>query len=112
MKIEFVSYTGKYPNLCSGMLTLRINGEEVRFGDNYRWNDTTCEYEYIDDIYDKFWCSGGNCGFTNGYANSYVNTASWKIDRDKLPEKYREYADEIAKVFNDNVDWGCCGGCL
>lgn len=25
--VEFVSYTGKYPNLCSGVLTLKINGK-------------------------------------------------------------------------------------
>ena len=33
--VEFVSYTGTYPNLCSGVLTLRIDGEEVRFGHDY-----------------------------------------------------------------------------
>lgn len=30
--VEFVSYTGKFPNLCSGVLTLRIDGENVKFG--------------------------------------------------------------------------------
>ena len=30
--VEFVSYTGEFPNLCRGVLTLRIDGEEVRFG--------------------------------------------------------------------------------
>lgn len=29
--IEFVSYDGKYPNLCSGQLVLKINGQ-VRVG--------------------------------------------------------------------------------
>ena len=29
--VEFVSYTGNYPNLCSGDLTLRIDGKEVNF---------------------------------------------------------------------------------
>ena len=33
--VEFVSYTGEYPNLCRGVLTLCIDGEEVRFGHNY-----------------------------------------------------------------------------
>ena len=27
--VEFVSYSGAYPNLCSGELVLKINGEPV-----------------------------------------------------------------------------------
>lgn len=30
--VEFVNYSGCYPNLCRGVLTLRIDGEEVKFG--------------------------------------------------------------------------------
>lgn len=29
--IKFVSYTGKYPNLCRRNLTLLIDGETVKF---------------------------------------------------------------------------------
>ena len=29
--VEFVSYDGDFPNLCSGTLVLRIDGEEVTF---------------------------------------------------------------------------------
>lgn len=32
MDIKFISYTGKYPNLCDGILTLEIDGEQVSFG--------------------------------------------------------------------------------
>lgn len=28
--VEFVSYTGEYPNLCSGILTVKIDGEIVK----------------------------------------------------------------------------------
>ena len=31
--VKFVSYTGEYPNLCSGTLTLEIKGKKYRFGD-------------------------------------------------------------------------------
>lgn len=41
--VKFVSYTGKYPTLCSGNLTLLIDGENVEF----------------DGIKDRFWESGG-----------------------------------------------------
>lgn len=86
--IEFVSYTGKYPNLCCGVLTLKIDGETVTFGYHGK--------------YQGFWISGG-CDDV---------TAPWIIDKNNLPPKYQKYADEIATVFNANVKHGCCGGCL
>ena len=105
--VEFVSYTGKYPNLCSGVLTLRINDEEVRFGHDY----SVFESWKTDGNYDAFWATGGACGF---YANGedYVNHNEWQIFEDDLPEEYRKYSKDIINVFNDNVRWGCCGGCL
>ncbi len=55
MKIKFVSYDGKYPNLCSGTLVLEIDGEEESFsnclyaedsdfGDNATWSFEVDEY--------------------------------------------------------------------
>lgn len=32
MKIEFVSYDGEYPNLCSGVFTVKLDGVETSFG--------------------------------------------------------------------------------
>ena len=37
-----------------------------------------------------------------------VKTGKWIIDAQKLPEKYRKFAGEIDRVFNDNVEWGYC----
>lgn len=34
-KIEFVDYNGEYPTLCSGVLTVLIDGKEYKFGHNY-----------------------------------------------------------------------------
>ena len=34
-RVRFISYTGRYPNLCSGILTLEIDGKEYKFGHNY-----------------------------------------------------------------------------
>ena len=90
MSIEFVSYTGKYPCLCSGILTVRIDGEEVVFED-------------------PFWVSGGACH----YDTESTTKAPWEVKvRTWIPEKYRQYADELIQVFNENVPFGCCGGCL
>ncbi|MEZ3438640.1 MAG: hypothetical protein K1W18_07150 [Oscillospiraceae bacterium] len=88
-RVKFISYTGKYPNLCSGVLTLENDGN-----------------------YEAFWSSGGGCGFYNDYANAYVDSGAWEIDVSALPEELRPFAAEIDEVFNDNVPQGCCGGCL
>ena len=37
--VEFVSYSGKYPCLCMGAVTLKIDGEEVKFGNKYSHKD-------------------------------------------------------------------------
>lgn len=96
--VKFISYSGEYPCLCMGSLVLEIDGKEWRFGNR--------EKNY------SFWSSGGRCGFTNGYRNSRVETDEWEIEEEDLPEELRKYVDEIDEVFNENVRWGCCGGCL
>lgn len=101
--VKFVSYSGKYPNLCSGILVLEIDGEQVTFGD-YNWKTKTGNY--------RFWSSGGSCGFYDNYSESYVDNDEWVIDKNNIPEQYRQYAEEIDRVFNENVEYGCCGGCL
>ena len=107
-KIEFVSYTGKYPNLCSGVLTVRIDGKEVKFG--YDIDYKTLRNR--PDVLPKFWITGGACGFTNGYSDSYVNHAPWELLEEALPPEYKEIGQELIDLFNKNVPEGCCGGCL
>lgn len=93
--VKFVAYTGVYPNLCSGVLTLEIDGEEVVFGYNNKSH------------YQPFWHSGG--GIT---AAGDTYSGEWIIDAKYIPSKYRQYAEEINREFNDNVEHGCCGGCI
>ena len=97
---RFVSYTGKSPNLCMGILTLSINGINKTFG----------MYDGCD--YDKFWFSGGSTGFRNGYSDSYIKKGDWGIDEYRLPDELRPFATLLINLFNDNVPNGCCGGCL
>lgn len=94
--VKFISYTGKWPILCSGVLTLEVNGKTYKFG--------------YSQEYPKFWYSGGSCGFED--TGAYINYGEWEIDVDDLPEELRKYALEIDKVLNENVEPGCCGGCL
>lgn len=100
--VKFVKYTGKYPNLCSGVLTLEIDGVEHTFGYNYH---------YPKPEFDQFWCSGGDVWFDVDW-NDCIEYGGWKIHVDKLPEQFRKYAEEIEDVLNDNIPLGCCGGCL
>ena len=96
--VEFISYSGKYPCLCMGKLMLKIDGEEVKFGNKYSYKDVD---------YPTFWHSGG--GLDNNYC---AYSGEWEIDVEELPEQYRKYATEIDDVFNENVEHGCCGGCI
>ena len=98
-KVEFVSYTGSWPCLCVGVLTLEIDGKKYKFGNE-------------DGMYPRYRTSGGGCGFRNGYGESYIYTGPWIIDENKLPDELKQYSDEIDQVFNENVQFGCCGGCL
>lgn len=85
--IEFVSYTGKYPNLCRGTLVLRIDGEFV------------CLNHCL--------VSGGCVGF-NGLTE-IVEQGKWSVN---VPEEYKKYEEEITTVVNENIEYGCCGGCI
>lgn len=101
-EIKFISYDGEYPNLCSGTLTLDIDGEVVTFG-----------YKYDKVNYPQFWHSGGSCGFLGcDYDETYCNNEEWELDEAALPAKYKNIGKELIQVFNNNVRWGCCGGCL
>lgn len=90
MKIEFVSYDGGFPCLCSGILTLKIDGRAVKFGGNYG---------------KQFWESGGYLD-----ENYEPVDGDWIINERDLPKELRPYAGIIEEIFNENVPCGCCGG--
>lgn len=115
--VRFISYTGKYPNLCSGVLTLEIDGKEYKFGHNYSnyHYDANGKGIFTDEDpanpnFEAFWSTGGCIAGT--MENLYAENGEWQIDADDLPEQFRDLADEIDRVFNENVDYGCCGGCI
>lgn len=56
--VKFVSYTGKWPNLCSGVLTLEIDGIVYCFGHEVGSYDFKAN-KYKDNNSDSFWHSGG-----------------------------------------------------
>jgi len=95
--VKFISYTGAWPNLCRGSLALEIDGVKYCF----------------DGYSERFWHTGGEAYFSGkNYDDHIITKAPWIIDVSELPENLRQYAEEIDAVFNENVEHGCCGGCL
>ena len=93
-RLQFVSYDGDYPNLCSGVLTVKVDGKTVVFPKH-------------------FLSSGGGVYFTNNYADEHVEDGEWGYDEGKLPADFPvELAGELLSLINDNIPHGCCGGCI
>lgn len=81
-------YSGCFPNLCQGTLTLDVDGE-------------------IYALKDVLW-SGG----TVFWYKSVVSHGKWKVNRNKLPHELLPKVKDIEDAVNDSIEWGCCGGCL
>jgi hypothetical protein len=91
--IEFVEYTGDYPALCVGDLKLRIDGKEV----------TLVRYVDFEVM------SGGNVWFDDDGIDN-VEHGAWSVTI--LRNDMKMFEQEISRLFNLNVDYGCCGGCI
>lgn len=85
--IKFISYDGRYPNLCSGTLVLEIDGV-IRTDFNL--------------------CSGGRVWFDADWCE-HVESGPWAVE---VPDDLKHLRHEIEDVVNNNVLWGCCGGCV
>lgn len=90
MNVEFISYDGKYPNLCSGTLKLKVNNKLYALS--------------------HVLVSGGCVNFSS-YDEDEVSKGPWTIDLSQYKE-LEPYKEEIAELVNENVSQGCCGGCL
>lgn len=119
-RVKFISYTGEYPNLCSGVLTLEIDGVQYKFGHNYgeyHVDPKTGEWRHMDEDpehpnFNSFWTSGGSVSH-DGHWNWEIESGEWEIDVNELPEQFWDVAEEIDAVMNSGViPEGCCGGCI
>lgn len=89
--LKFVSYDGKYPNLCSGTLVLELDGQIVTFPEHCL-------------------SSGGSARFDEDWREQ-VESGPWTID--EYPEGFPEELYEQAEyLVNANISYGCCGGCI
>lgn len=105
--VKFVSYSGAYPNLCRGTLVLNIDGENVTFGYPFAY---ITAYKDETESYPPFWMSGGTCICNS--TEEVVEGGPWELSIEDVPTKYIEISNDLIKVFNENVPWGCCGGCI
>ena len=112
--IEFVSYTGASPLLCFGVLTVKVNGKEYKFG-THGHSLLNEDDDYYPEMLPKFWTSGGYCRL-NENLEEEVETGPWEmihsLNEYAYPKEIWECLNDILDVFNNNVPWGCCGGCL
>lgn len=88
-RVEFVSYDGRFPNLCSGTLVLKIDGVE-------RTMPPCCMRSGGSVTFDSDWCE-------------HVDSGLWSVD---VPDDLMDLKDEIEECVNANVPHGCCGGCV
>lgn len=88
--IEFVSYDGKWPCLCYGTLIIKVNGKTYSFNDAMISGGRICK--------DEEW-------------NMWSEQGPWELNLEEYPE-LEPYKEEITEIVNDNVSWGCCGGCI
>ena len=87
-RLNFISYDGGYPNLCSGTLIMELDGKQIKFPDYCL-------------------CSGG------GITGNYEGTCSGPWTIGEFPKGFPEDLKLIAeKLVNDNIPYGCCGGCV
>jgi hypothetical protein len=86
-----IQYNGEYPNLCSGHLVVTIDGKEWDFG-------TFCL------------ASGGSVSFDSEW-NEHVTEGEWSID--EYPEGFpEELKQAVLDAVNEEIPYGCCGGCV
>jgi len=128
--VEFVSYDGRYPNLCHGVLVLRIDWKLYAFlpiSENAAntwwkdfWNGRACirDNKEITKVYGYDMVSGGYLNLYPSEEEDEVTKGEWEVNLDSCvlennsPFLLKSLKREIEMVVNKNVEHGCCGGCL
>lgn len=94
-RVEFVSYDGEYPNLCSGTLILKVEGVNVEMP---KYCLRSCGRVWFEKV--------------EGGLDEHVESGAWKIDSYWMPEFLKPFTEEMEAVINANIPQGCCGGCV
>ena len=87
-----IEYDGEYPNLCSGDLTVTVDGVVLKFG--------------------NVLVSGGSVWFTEDW-DEMVEDGPWTMDEDAWPKNFpANLVEEVMYRINEEIPHGCCGGCI
>ena len=94
MKIS-IDYDGCYPCLCCGHLVVKIDDKVFDFGEGSL-------------------SSGGHVEFDEHWSEKVVYGAwKWGIEDEDFPKDFPlDLKDDVLRVINDEVEYGCCGGCV
>ena len=87
--VEFVSYDGEYPNLCSGNLVLKIDGVDYKMP--------------------RYCLVSGGSIWIDEEDIEHISEDEWRVN---VPPELEKYSQEIQQVVNENIPFGCCGGCI
>ena len=95
MKQIKIKYDGDFPNLCSGRLEVWLDDEYYDFG------------EFVLE-------SGGSCYWDSEENEEIVTAGEWTFRSYAKPPKNfpKEYLPHVLEKINQEIPWGCCGGCL
>ncbi len=90
MKLE---YDDAYPNLCSGRLIIYIDDTRYDFG-----------YDCLSPDGDVDFGEDGS---------EIVTEGPWNIKSDSIPSNFpKDRLSELMNLINDEIERGCCGGCV
>jgi hypothetical protein len=134
--LEFVSYDGSFPNLCRGLLVVRIEGNLYAFCPYLKreilesssfWKYDSLEVVALREaimndhnivkIYGFSLISGGSIIWESGEPK--ISRGKWRIDvKDLYKDDGSKFVlsnqqkEELESVINHNIEYGCCGGCI
>lgn len=119
-----------FTNLCEGLLVVRIDGRlyafspySDRFMDRGFWSRDNrteiLEDDSITKVFGFYLESGGRIDWDDKGENPKIIQGKWIIDDKsmKLENGVRfilsgEQKSELEKMINQNIEFGCCGGCV
>jgi hypothetical protein len=86
-----ILFDGHYPVLCYGKLEITAEGQT--------W-----------ELPRHSLCSGGRVWFDDGWGE-HVDRGPWSVS--EWPQSFPDHLKEAAlEAINEQVPWGCCGGCI
>lgn len=104
-RVEFVDYDGMYPNLCSGALSVKLDGKLVVFKPSHKTKKD-------EKVFESFWSSSDcYCYGKEAYDKAVLYLNGWTFTGDDFPEELSDYYFELCHVFAENVEAPHCGGC-